>query len=414
MKKINAKTSLFALALSVGLVFSAASQAEAVDQKQLFEQSRKELSGKVSENTLNQLQALVQAEPSNSQAHLNLGLVLDHLGLTEPAAEQFELAVRYGADNPDALVELCKEEIKSNRIAPAIAILNEGIQKFPNNAEMLYLVGDYLYQQRSFEDGQRLFERAYQINPNLFGLSSAFGQSILDTNPLRAANLASHDLKSQPSYFRALFVRGMAFKALGRYKEASVDLQKVFDRQPMLPVVSESLAQCYYWLGDYDKALKPAMVFSCCTVSGEAENSGNLPGLMRILVKLPRDQVVDKVAKVDIELALRRFLRPEFCYLMGKAFDALDMPHAAIQQYDRSIAMEPNNARSYFRKALNQELYLRDYDSALKNYQTAYNQRPWDSNFTVAYMRLQDRMHNRNEDIAWRFKDWINKTFSTN
>lgn len=414
MKIKNARTPLFALALSVGLVFTSVASAEAIDQKQLFARTRKELQTKVSEDTLNQLQALVQAEPTNSEAHLELGLVLDNLGLNELAAEQFELSVKYGLDNADALVRLVKQEISAKRVPAAIGILNEGLKKFPNNAEILLMVGDFLYEQRNFDDGRAMFEKAYAINPNLYGLPTALGQSIMDNNPRRAIGLASHDLKSQPSNLRSRYVRGMSYKALGRYREAAEDLEYVFGRQPMLPPASEALSQCYYWLGDYKKALKPAMYLSAAMVAKDADHLGNLGNLMRILIKIPRNQVVDEVAKVDVELALKQYIRPEFCYFMGKAFDGLDMPAAAIQQYERSIAMEPNNAKAYYRLALDQELYLRDYESALKNYQTAYNQRPWESEFTVAYMRIQDRLHNRNEDIAWRFKDWLNKTFNIN
>lgn len=414
MKIKNARTPLFALALSTGLCISIVSAAQAIDQKQLFAQTRKELETKVSESTLNQLQALVQAEPKNSEAHLTLGLVLDNLGLNELAAEQFELSVKNGADNADAFVKLVKQEIKAKRVAAAIGILNEGLKKFPNNAEILLMVGDYLYDQRNFDAGHEMFEKAYLINPHLFGLPTALAQSVMDNNPRRAILLASNDLKVQPNYFRARFVRGMSYKALGQYKEAVGDLEFVFNHQPNFPMGSEALSQCYYWLGDYDKALRPAMFLSACMVAKDADHLGNLGNLMRILIKIPRNQVIDKVGKVDIELALRQYIRPEFCYFMGKAFDGLDMPNAAMQQYERSIAMEPENPRAYYRLALDQEIYLRDYEAALRNYQTAYNQRPWESEYTVAYMRIQDRLHNRNEDIAWRFKDWLNKTFNIN
>ncbi len=414
MKITSARISLVAFTVSVGLTFFSSSEAQAVDQQQLFAQTKIELQSKVSEQTLNDLQALVRAEPTNSQAHLNLGLVLDQLGLTEPAAEQFELAVKYGADNPDTLVQLCKEEIKVGRVPAAMGILNEGIKKFPNNAEMLYMIGEYLWSTKNNRDATALFEKAYQIDPKVVGLSTALGRSVIDNDPLKAANLAAADLKVKPNDLSALLLRGMAYRALGRNREAVKDLQRVFDSQPLLPAVSDALATGYYWLGDYEKALKPAMFYSAVTVVKDVEHSGNLPGLMRILIKMPRDKVLDAVGKLDIELALRRLLRPEFSYFLGKAFDGLNMPHAAMQQYSRSIAMDHDNARAYYRLALDQEIYLRDYEGALANYQIAYNQRPFDSELTVAYMRMQDRLHNRKDDIAWRFKDWFNKTFNLN
>jgi tetratricopeptide (TPR) repeat protein len=411
-KPISLKLSALAVAICLSSVSAGAAQAVS---PALLEQAQVELrAGKVSEKTLNELQTAVQAEPGNSKAHLTLGLVLDQLGLTDPAAEQFELAVKYGANDANALVILCKEEIKAGRIQPAIALLNEGLKKFPGNAEMLYMVGDYLFHQKSVGDARVVLERAYMTDPNLFGVATSLGNAILETNPIRAAQLASRDLAKKPDYELGHYVRGFAYKAMGRHSEAAADLQAVFDKQPMLPNVCEALAQCYYWLGDYDKALKPAVFLSASTAFNNAEQSGSMPQLTRVLLKIPRATLLEKMAKIDADLIMRGYVRPEFYYTLGKAYDQIDMPNAAMQAYKRCTNLEPDNARAYYRLALDQELYLRDYNLALENYQRAYNLRPWDQEVTVAYMRLQDRKHNRNADIAWKWKDWLYKTFNLN
>lgn len=413
MKQRKRNSLYLTFALSATLSILSAAPSQALDQKRLFEQVQVELkAGTVSEKTLADLQSVAQAEPTNSQAHLYLGLVLDQLGLNDAAAEQFELSVRYGADNPMALVALCKEEIRLGRIEPAVALLNEGLKKFPNNAEMLYLVGDYLFHNKSETSARVVLERAYGINPDIEGLPTALGQAILELNPLRAGQLASIELGKRPGYEKARYVRGFAYKAQGRHLEAAQDLQIVFDRQPMLPPVNEALSQLYYWLGDYDKALKPAIFLSLSTSLPNAEQSGSLPNLMRILVKIPRNTIFQKINKITAELALKGYVRPDFFYVLGKAYDQLDMPSAAMLQYRHVIEMDPSNARAYYRLALNQELYSRDYQAALENYQQAYNLRPWDQEITIAYMRLQDRMHNRSADIAWKLKDWLNKIFN--
>lgn len=411
MKRTNSlKLSAVMLALSLSSV--ACSAAYALDSA-VIERAQTELNNnKVSEKTLNELQEAVQKEPGNSKAHLTLGLVLDQLGLTDPAAEQFELAVKYGANDPQALVTLCKTEIKAGRIQPAIALLNEGLKKFPSNADMLHMVGDYLFHQKSVGDARVVLERAYNTDPNKFGIATSLGNAILETNPIRAAQLASKDLARQPDYELGHYVRGFAYKAMGRRREAAEDLQAVFDRQPMLPNVSEALATCYYWLGEYDKALKPAMFLSASTAFKDGEQTGSLPQLVRVMLKVPRATLVEKVGRIDADLVMKGAARPPYYYVLGKAYDQLDMPNAAIVAYRRAIALDPENARAYYRIGLNQELNLRDYNKALEMYQQAYNLRPWDQEITLAYLRLQDRLHNRNADIAWKWKDWLTKVFN--
>jgi len=415
MKKTKKIQVCSAVALALLLSGFTAGAGFAVDTTELFQRTQRELEkNKPSEQTVNDLQAVVQAEPTNSQAHLHLGLCLDIMGLTDAAAEQFEQAVKYGANNPELLVTLVKTEIKAGRIQPAMAILNEGVKKFPNNAEMLYLIGDYLYHQKNVGDARTVLERAYQIDPEIPGLATSLGNALLEVNPMRAAQLASKELEKRPGYEVARYVRGFAYKKMGRYREAAHDLQIVFEKQPLLPPVLESLSYCYYWLGDYDKALKPAAFLSAATAFNNVEVSGTLPNLVKIMVKVKRDTLVEKMAKIDAELIMRGYVRPEFYYVLGKAYDQLDMPNAAMMQYKRCIALEPGNARAYFRLGLNQELYSRDYKAAMESYQQAYNLRPWDQEITVAYLRLQDRLHNRNSDIAWKWKDWLNKTFNIN
>jgi len=413
MKKPKSlKLSAFVAAVVIGAV--GANSALAADISAIVDKAQVELAtDKVSEKTMNELQAAVQTDPTNSRGHLTLGLILDQLGLTDPAAEQFALAVKYGANDQQALVNLCKTEIKAGRIQPAIALLNEGLKKFPNNAEMLYLVGDYLFHSKSVGDARMVLERAYRTDPNIFGLPTAYANALIETNPMRAVQLATKDLEKRPDFDRGRYVRGFAYRALGRQLDAAKDLQIVFDKQPMLPNVSGALANCYYWLGEYEKALKPAVFLSAATAF-EDDKSGSLPLLVKVMRKVPRAKLPELMTKIDAELIYKQLARPELYYVLGKAYDQLDMPNAAMRSYQRSVNLNPQLARAYYRMAVDQEIYLRDYDAALENYQHAYNLRPWDEEVTVSYMRLQDRLHNRNADIAWKWKDWLNKVFNVN
>lgn len=381
----------------------------AIDKNQFYQQVRQQLdNGQVSEQSMAQLQEIVQNEPNDSNGHLLLGLVLDSLGLNEEAAAQFELAVRYGANNSEALVKLCKQQIKVGRVPAAMALMNEGAKKFPNNAEMLYLIGDYLLQEKRGDDARTVLSKAVEINPNIFGLPTSLGAALLEINPMRSSKLASMDLEKQPNYERGHHVRGLAYKYMGVYDKAAKDLQIIFDRLPIFVPVADALTDCYYMLGDYDKALKPAVFLVAFTSFPEVEHSGNVPKLVRVMKKMDREKIVPAVAVFEKQIS-DKYVKPEFNYCLGKAYDEIDMPYAAMDQYKRCLQKSPKYVKALFRLAVDQETVMRDYKEALSNYQAAYTMRPWDHEIALAYMRLQDRLQNQKGDLAWKWKDWINK-----
>jgi len=379
-----------------------------------LDQILKDIAGnKLTEQKFGQLQEYVQRDPKNSQAHICLGLALDNLGLNDQAAIQFELAVRYGADNPKALVELCKEWIRLGHAPAAIAMLNEGLHKFPNDPEMLYLVGDFLLQQKQRVNAQIVLKKAMDLDPNIPGLPTAYAAALMEVNPSSAVGLASMDLQKNPRDDRALRVRGFSYRMLGEYEKAAKDLQICFDRLPVLMGVAEALAECYYWMGDYAKAVRPAVFVTAFTCFPDVEQSGNISKLLRVLRKLPKDKVVPLVSEVENEIA-KHYTKPEFNYTLGKAYDDLEMHSAAMAEYKKAIAIDPKYVKPYYRLGIDQELFIRDYDAALQNYKMAHSLRPWDQEIDLAYMRLDDRLSNKKGDLAWKWKDWLRKTLNEN
>jgi len=61
--------------------------------------------------------------------------------------------------------------------------------------------------------------------------------------------------------------------------------------------------------------------------------------------------------------------------------------------------------RGMYRLALDKEEFARDYQSALQLYEKALALRPTDVEIEHHYLRLKDRLANRNNDFAWKLKD---------
>lgn len=404
--------SLMILLLTASLALSPCAFAE---DKAFLEQAQKEVdSKKLTDRTFAQLQEFVQKNPTNSQAHITLGLALNDLGLTEDAAMQFELAVRHGADNPRALVELCKSQIRLGRVEAAIFVLNQGLEKFPNDPEMLYLVGDFLLKEKRIREAIAILKRAYEINPKIPHLPTAYGAAVMDTNPQMAAKLATEDLARYPKDERASRVRGFSYRRMGEYEKGARDLKIVFDLLPVMPNTSDALSDCYFYTGKYEKAVRPSVFLVAFTSFPDVEQSGNISKLVRVLRKLPEHTASRLVSKAEEEIDSRYKNKADYHYSLGKAYDQADLPNAAMEEYKKAIVMDSKYVRAYYRLGLDQELILRDYKTALANYDMAYKLRPWDKEVALAYDRLQDRLSNRKGDVAWKWKDWLSKMLNVN
>ncbi len=372
--------------------------------KELVEKVRSELeNNKPSEQTLNQLQAAVQKNEKDSQAHLYFGLMLERMGLKDESYLQFQAAVKYGPENPTALIELVKGEIKQGHIPSALQLLRYGLNKFPDNPEMLSIVGDYLIQQQKFEEARTVLENAFEINPNIFGLPTSLAQIYLNGHQSRAIKLASLDLNKDPKFDRGLRVRGVAYLLIGDYQNAKKDLKPVFDRNPNVPAIAESLFDSYVALKDYEQALAPGVFMVAFTAMPEVSNARLVDKLVKVMKKLPVSQVQAETLSISNDID-RKFKMPAFHLQLGQALDKAGLNKLAIPQYEKAIALDPKFVEAYYQLGLDYEFVSNNWMKALDCYRTAHFLRSWDTRIYLSYLRLFDRLHNRDNDLAQKYK----------
>ncbi len=381
----------------------------AMDRQQLFTQTKQELKDdKLSEQTVQELQSLVVKSPSDADGLLYLGLCLDRIGITDQAQICFEKAVKQGVQTPDALVALCKEEAKAGRADVAAALLNEGLKKFPDHPEMLYVIGTYFLHKNELGHATIMLQRAYELNPDVPGLPTALGQCMVGSYPQKAVLLASEDLARKPNDLEALKVRGLGYNKLGNNKQAVKDLQPVFEKEPSSTVISYTLADGYIWLGDYEKALRPSIWLVASTALPTVEKSGQSDLFIRAVPHVSEQKIRQEIAAVSKSMM---FLKPQFHQSLGRALDKCNKNALAMEEYREAIRLDPQFVDAHFRLGQDLEMHQHNYKAALAEYVTAHNLRPWDENISLAYTRLQDRLSNKNTDTAWKLKNCFSSMF---
>ena len=364
----------YAALLMVVFAFQATTPAFA--NQELFEKAKQEVdTDHVSQSTFNNIQSFVEANPNDSKGRLYLGLLLERSGLKEQAYEQLKLAVQYGPNNPDDLVTLCKEQIKLGHVESAMALADSGLKKFPNNPEILFIIGDYLIKLKRPVEAKRVLEQAYKLDPTIFGLPTSLAQLYLSRDYTRAVNYASIDLEKRPTYFRGLRVRGVAYTKLRKYSKAVTDLEPVFKTDPTISLIAQSLSLSYWWLGDYEKALKPAVFLLAFSSQPDIDNKYPVNWMVRVLRELPKEDA-QKLIELYSKQISKKYNIPAYYYFLGNVFDKLNWRDLAIESYRKTI-------------------------------EKAHNLRPWDNEINLAYLRLQERLHNKNRDLSLTIKKWL-------
>lgn len=363
----------------------------------------------VDDTAYSDLEMILGKEPANYRAHLLLGNCYELLGLREQATQEYELATKYGPNDPKAVVELIKMQIKSGKIQSAMALLQSATKKFPNDPDIMFWVGNYLFTQRRWNEAENAYLMALDKNKKILGLSSALGEIRLGQGEYgRAYVLAEADLAIKSDFPLAHRVRGIALANTGRYQRAVPSLRIAFKFNPLAENVSMLYAKSCVWSGLYSEALEPALLNLALNSSLETAALPEKEIVITIVRKLKDKEVGETTDKVTRKLGLRN--SAAFHFALGDAFDKAGRWQLATEQFRQGLALAPTFGRGWFRLGEQLERHTRNYDEALAYYQKASALEPNDAQINYHVNRLHDRLSARPNDWAWQLKDLIKKS----
>lgn len=373
-------------------------------QSQLDVIEEKIAQGDVSESLYAELENIISKEPTNYRAYLLLGNCYDFLALPELSQEQYELATRYGPNEPKAFVELIKSQIRMGQIKSAMALLDQARRKFPKDPEVQFWVGNYLLSKNRFSEAETAYVLALQQKKKILGLSTSLGEIRLAQGRYGEAYfLADADLAIQKNYALANRVKGLALMKLGRYEQAMQPLRIAYFTAQFKPNLAASFAKCCFWSGRYSDALNPALVNLALTSSMDSNNPVEKNFLVSVIKKVPDDylrKVVDHLQKT-----LGKAFPASYHFALGDVLDRVNKPELAVAQYKLGLEREPSFARGWLRLGQDLEKHYRSYDQALSCYKMADGFKPGDAEITSNLYRLSNKLANRSRDWSWQLKD---------
>lgn len=379
---------------------------------------------KLTEQDVAQIGALVEKNPSNAKAHLVLGLALDYVGLNDQALEQFVAADKLGPQDPKALVGKLHHLLSRGDKVAARITLDEAMKRFPDNPDVLLLMGRTMKDDRNYEGAEKALWAAYNAarqaanrDPGKMplGLPSQLAELYIASNPELAIRLANEDLARVKDAFMAQAVVGVAYTNHGEYRKALPYLGQIYTKSPTWRNTAEGYSRCLYWDGQYQKAIQPAL-FSLAKAAGAMGGKPRPQYLLSELFSHVKDSEIEKEIQgfykvVGMDKDAVNVVKPPFHYYLAVALSEAKKPSLAMKELNTFLQFDPSCFDAILLKGKLQEIYLNDPVGALASYRLAHALLPYSAPCTQALNRLEGRMESRDTDLAWKLKDFLNSIF---
>ncbi len=354
--------------------------------------------------TYKQIQELVERYPDDDHIRVLLGDCLDSLGLPSQAMEQYEAAVQLGPNDPKSVAALIKAKFRRGYPDEAEKLLETARKRFPESPDLDFWTANFLFSKKNYDEAEKLYLKAIHAGTPIPGLPTALANMRLMSRQYKIAiALADQDLEIDPKLFAALEIKGLALVKLGKYDEACPLLKQSFDAHRTNQELQIAYVRCLLWKGDYVQALRPALVHLSATASEYTDPFMAKKLVSSIIGHLNEKQIKEGIAEVSKYPMFN--MRSSFHFALGDLLDRRNFHALAIEQYREGLSLSPQFGRGWYRLGLDQETVLRDYDGALVSYKKAVQYCPRDTEVANHFTRLQSRITNRKEDLAWLMKD---------
>ncbi len=365
----------------------------------------------LTDQELSRLAELAQQYKDDARVHLVYGLALDLVGLNDQALEQFRLADKLGPKDSQAVVGIIHHLLSRGDKASARAMLDQALERFPNDANVLYVLGRTLLDDKHGQEAETVLWRAYGLPNRPVGVATSLAELILPYKPELAVKYAEEDLQRQSDHRLALAVLTEAYFNLGQYRKALGPAARIFAIDPFYRNCADLYARCLYWNGQYKEGLVPALY---CLARQATYMGGNMPAAEVIT------QLAQKVSSKDLSQALDSFfqktigpgkdiVRTPFYYYLAQSLSRAGHQPQSLEQINSFLAADPRCVDAILFKGRLQETKLGDYQGALASYRLAHALLPYNAVCDQALVRLEERLSVRSSDLAWLLRDGLRR-----
>lgn len=246
------------------------------------------------------------------------------------------------------------------RHADAAKVYRQVLQRKPDNAEALYLLGIIELAGNKFRRAADLIARSIKRNAGLAPAHANLGIALMGLGQHDAA-LASFDRAIALGFAEARLNKAILLTKLCRFADALDSCDAAISWQPGLAEAHNQRGHILNKSGRFEEAL-PSLDRAISIQPNLAEAHHN-----RGTALLRLDRPDEALISFDHALALRHDFADTWCN-RGDALTDLKQPQAALASFDQAIMLRADFAEAYFGRALTRLLIGR-YEDGFRDYE---------------------------------------------
>jgi len=146
---------------------------------------------------------------------------------------------------------------QSRDLLPAIQLMNDLLDKFPNDKHILYLTAEWLYFQQDYDRSRRLFEASLKIDPDFPPALNMLGYAYIETgdpDPAKAIAALRRYAQLQPNQPNPRDSLGEIYRFAGNDNASLDEYAAALKIQPTFYTSQLGLGDTAALMGDFDRA----------------------------------------------------------------------------------------------------------------------------------------------------------------
>ena len=187
--------------------------------------------------------ATLALTPADARAHYLLGEILLARRDTDGAYTAFAAALDVAPRFTPALAQLVTMDIHSRRSEAAIERLDGHLERFPDDANAVMLLGRAHQSLGHVDQAEALFLKSIDLQPRLVGAYTALGELYGSADRIDSAIEKIEDaLAMRPGHAPTLMLAGLLYQQQGNRSQAIAVYERLLARQPDFIAAQNTLA----------------------------------------------------------------------------------------------------------------------------------------------------------------------------
>jgi tetratricopeptide (TPR) repeat protein len=374
--------------------------------------------------------------PGNAVISYLSGRVSDALDDSKAAEEGYKRAIAANPSIAEAYLYLSRLYTRFRRYGDALPVLEQGLEKAPQNAALHVGMGELALNERNLERATAEFKKATEIDPLSSEAFRGLSRVSLDQGkPDLALAHIEKATEISPRVPGGRLQKGIVLWKLGRLEEATQELEKAREEEPRNVQVVVTLGAVELEQNKLSNAMNhlltalqtepghPDANFYMARVRNASRNhSQAVDSIKRALENDPKNPTyrywfgriltdARKGEEAVVELKMAVELNPKYAdalETLGRLYVDRGQLKDAVEAFTKALAIDParNTARAAMGDAFTK---LDDYAGAVKAYTQAIEADPDNPGLKYAYARLASAYRDKTPKDYKKASEWYQR-----